>query len=76
MFTVIVLKWDTLVYQYSHVYHRWIFDGNSVDPDLTAPCRNSLIWVCTICSYPSVPILRIITVIQNDFPKRGTQNMR
>ena len=32
--------------------------ANSVDPD---QIRSSLIWVCTVCSNLSAPILRIFT---------------
>ena len=37
--------------------------ANSVDPDQTA-IRSSLIWVCTVCSDLSVPILRTFTVMK------------
>ena len=33
--------------------------ANSVDPDQTAPVMSSMIWVCTVCSDLSVPVLRI-----------------
>ena len=37
---------------------------NSADPDQTAPLiRSSLIWICTICSDPSVAVFRICMVL-------------
>ena len=37
---------------------------NSVDPEQCRPCiLQHLVWVCTVCSGLSVPILRIIVVI-------------
>ena len=38
---------------------------NSVGPDQTAPLRSSLIWICTVYTDLSVPILRIFMVIMS-----------
>ena len=38
--------------------------ANNVDPGQTI--RSSLIWVCTVCSHLSVPILRIFTVVHKN----------
>ena len=37
--------------------------ANQIDPDQTAHSAVSLIWVCTVCSGLSVPILRVNTVV-------------
>ena len=37
--------------------------ANSIGPDQTAPFRNSLIRIATVCPDLSVRILRIITVL-------------
>ena len=37
--------------------------ANSVVPDQTAP-RSSLIWVCTVCSELSGPMLRSLTIVR------------
>ena len=39
---------------------------NSIDPDLNAPKRSILIWVCTVCSKLSVPILGIFYIISSN----------
>ena len=34
--------------------------ANSVDPDQTASFRSSLIWVCTVCTDQTAPLLGIL----------------
>ena len=36
--------------------------ADTVDPDQTAPCGSSLIWVCIVCSDQSIPKLSISMV--------------
>ena len=75
MITVIVIK----VEQYGFTQPECIQkdgDGitNNVDPDQTAPyIRSSLIWVCTVCSDLSVPILRNFTELASQSQFSGAR---